>query len=140
MKPLDKSLPYLSRALLALMWGFTAIHYNDLPAEIPIHFNARGIADGFGTRIHCWGLPLLATLMALLMNSLTKRKHIKRSEKQLLDYMQLLLVLLFGYIQVQVFFVAVEKSTGLGQWFLPISMGLFFLPIIGIIVQQQRKN
>ena len=140
LKKIDQPIRYLSLAILMFMWGFTAVHFSDLPTEIPIHFNARGIADGFGTRIHCWGLPILATIMAQLMHLLSKRKNIKKAEKQLLDYMQLLLVLLFGYIQIQVFFVAVGKSTGLGQWFLPLTMGLFLLPIIQVVAQQRRND
>lgn len=130
----------IARILFIFLWGFTIIHYRDLPNEIPIHFNATGQPDAYDTRIHVWGLPIIATLLFLLFNALGKRKQITDQEKVLLDQMQLLIVGVFGYIQLHVFFVALGLRSGLGKWFLPISVMLFFVPVISIIFQQQKKD
>lgn len=121
------------------MWGFTLIHFNDLPEEIPIHYNAKGVPDGYDTRIHIWGLPLIATLLFLLLNGLQKRTGIQPIELQLLQWMQLLILGTFTYIQLQTFFVAVNKSNGLGSWFLPLVMISFLAPIIWVIKKQQQS-
>ena len=134
-----KKLKYTTLFLLVLMWGFTLIHFNDLPAEIPIHYNAKGIPDGFDTRIHIWGLPLIATLLFLLLNGLQKKTGIQPIELQLLQWMQLLILGTFTYIQLQTFFVAVNKSNGLGSWFLPLVMISFLAPIIWVIKKQQQS-
>lgn len=121
------------------MWGFTLIHFNDLPEEIPIHYNAKGIPDGFDTRIHIWGLPIISSLLFALLGGLQKRKGIQQIEQQLLQWMQLLLLIVFTYIQLQTFFVAVNKSNGLGSWFLPLVMISFLAPIIWVIRKQQQS-
>lgn len=119
------------------MWGFTLIHFNDLPEEIPIHYNAKGVPDGFDTRIHIWGLPLIATLLFLLLGGLQKRTGIQKIELQLLQWMQLLILGTFTYIQLQTFFVAVNKSNGLGGWFLPTVVIGFLVPLFWVIKKQQ---
>ena len=134
-----KKLKYTTLFLLVLMWGFTLIHFNDLPEEIPIHYNAKGIPDGYDTRIHIWGLPLIATLLFLLLNGLQKKTGIQLIELQLLQWMQLLILGTFTYIQLQTFFVAVNKSNGLGSWFLPLVMISFLAPIIWVIKKQQQS-
>ena len=133
----NNKLKYATLFLLVLMWGFTLIHFNDLPEEIPIHYNAKGVPDGFDTRIHIWGLPLIATLLFLLLGGLQKRTGIQKIELQLLQWMQLLILGTFTYIQLQTFFVAVNKSNGLGGWFLPTVVIGFLSPIFWVIKKQQ---
>lgn len=133
----NNKLKYATLFLLVLMWGFTLIHFNDLPEEIPIHYNAKGVPDGFNTRIHIWGLPLIATLLFLLLGGLQKRTGIQKIELQLLQWMQLLILGTFTYIQLQSFFVAVNKSNGLGGWFLPTVVIGFLAPIFWVIKKQQ---
>ena len=136
---MDKKSTYIGRAVFVLLWGFTLIHFKDLPAEIPIHYNAKGLPDGFDTRIHIWGLPIIASLLYALLNDLQKRTRIQLIEKQLLQWMQLLILVIFTYIQLQTFFVAVNKSDGLGSWFLPSVMISFLAPIIWVIRKQQQS-
>ena len=133
----NNKLKYPTLFLLVLMWGFTLIHFNDLPEEIPIHYNAKGVPDGFDTRIHIWGLPLIATLLFLLLGGLQKRTGIQKIELQLLQWMQLLILGTFTYIQLQTFFVAVNKSNGLGGWFLPTVVIGFLAPLFWMIKKQQ---
>jgi drug/metabolite transporter (DMT)-like permease len=135
----NKKLKYTTLFLLVLLWGFTLIHFNDLPEEIPIHYNAKGIPDGFDTRIHIWGLPIIATLLFFLLNGLQRRTGMQQIERQLLQWMQLLILGIFTYIQLQTFFIAVNKSNGLGSWFLPLVMISFFVPIFWVIRKQQRS-
>ena len=133
----NNKLKYPTLFLLVLIWGFTLIHFNDLPEEIPIHYNAKGVPDGFDTRIHIWGLPLIATLLFLLLGGLQKRTGIQKIELQLLQWMQLLILGTFTYIQLQTFFVAVNKSNGLGGWFLPTVVIGFLAPLFWVIKKQQ---
>ena len=135
----NNKLKYATLLLIALMWGFTLFHFNDLPEQIPIHYNAKGIPDGFDTRIHIWGLPLIATLLFLLLAGLQKRTGIQQIELQLLQWMQLLIQGTFTYIQLQTFFVAVNKSNGLGSWFLPVVVISFLAPIFWVIKKQQQS-
>ena len=135
----NKKLKYSTLFLLVLLWGFTLIHFNDLPKEIPIHYNAKGVPDSFDTRIHIWGLPIIATFLFALSNRLQKRTRIQKIELQLLQWMELLILVIFTYIQLQTFFVSVNKINGLGSWFLPAAMIGFLGPIFWVIRKQQQS-
>ena len=60
---------------LVLMMAFTAFHYGELPAEIPIHYNAAGVPDGYGEKQDVWALPVIA--IALFGGLLTLEKKTK---------------------------------------------------------------
>ena len=127
LKKLVSQLPLIS---LLFLWGFTAVHYSDLPTEIPIHFNAKGVPDGFATRIHCWGMPLFASLLYFGLNVPLKRLGIKESEKKVLFWTQGIIMGIFFYIQYQSFLVALGRSEGLGMWFLPFTFLVLLLPVV----------
>ena len=133
----NNKLKFTTLLSLVLLWGLTLIHFNDLPEKITIHYNAKGVPDGFDTRIHVWGLPLIATLLFLLLSGLQKKTGIQKIELQLLQWMQLLILGTFTYIQLQTFYVAVNKSNGLGGWFLPTVVIGFLAPIFWVIKKQQ---
>lgn len=54
--------------LVILNFIIVGIFYVDLPEEIPIHFNFKGEADGFGSKTNIWFLPLLTLIMYYGMN------------------------------------------------------------------------
>ncbi len=124
---------------MLLLWGFTTIHFKDLPEEIPIHFNASGFPDHYDTKLHIWGLPIIATVLFGLLDRLAIRPAIQAGERQLLQWMQVFILGIFTYIQIQVFFVAVQKSSGLGRWFLPLTILGFLVPLIWGLIKQQRS-
>ena len=47
---MKKSTPnlFIALVLIAIPFGYAAFIYSSLPATIPIHFNYKGEADGFG--------------------------------------------------------------------------------------------
>ena len=126
--------------LLLILWGFTAVHYSDLPTEIPIHFNAKGVPDGFATRIHCWGMPSFASLLYFGLNFPLKRIGIKENEKKVLFWTQGIIMGIFCYIQYQSFLVALGRSQGLGVWFLPFTFLVLLLPVFVGIRQGKIKS
>ena len=58
--PMDSG-PYRSIPLAAVILGFAvvAIHWSSLPDTIPIHYNLRGEADGYGSRWLLWLVPAI---------------------------------------------------------------------------------
>ena len=121
---------------LLIIWGFTAVHFSDLPEQIPMHYNASGQPDAFGPKQNIWFLPLLMVGMAAGLWALEK-KVATPSEKNILQWVNLATVLLFGYIQVQNFLVALGHSQGLGQWFLPFSLGGTLVLIVLVIIKNR---
>lgn len=131
-------MPFIPHFFLLFLWGFTVVHFHDLPKEIPIHFNAKGVPDSYATRIHSWGIPLIATFLFFTLNFPLRRMGIETHEKKVLFWMQVILMVIFCYIQYQSFLVALKRSAGLGTWFLPLTIFLMLIPIF-FGIQQGRK-
>ena len=53
--------PYRTIPLAAVILGFAvvAIYWSSLPDSIPIHYNLRGEADGYGSRWILWLIPVI---------------------------------------------------------------------------------
>ena len=66
-----------TRILLALTFlvvcahvAFSATVYGDLPARIPTHFDAAGVADGFGPKSNWWLLTATSVVTTALLAGL----------------------------------------------------------------------
>ena len=129
-----------SLILLIILWGFTGVHYQDLPANIPIHFNALGEPDNFGSRIHSWGIPIIASLLYVLLSQISTRKKIHSQEVKIIAWLKLGILFLFAYLQVNVFLVSLGQIEGLGVGFLPFSIVLLLVPSIVVMFQKKGKD
>lgn len=125
--------------VLLLSWGFTAVHYGDLPEKIPTHFNAFGQPDAFGEKQNIWALPLIMSLIFGLLHWMQGRVN-STSEAKLLQWVNLSTLLLFATIQVETFLVALQRIQGLGKWFLPISMTGMLVPILYFAIKNNRTK
>ena len=70
-----KTLTVAAPLLLLLAWSITAwalFGPHPLPARIPTHFNAAGLADGWGTPGMLWLLPIMATVIYALMTMVAR--------------------------------------------------------------------
>ena len=127
---MKQRIEYITLGFLFLLWGFTTVHFSDLPETLPIHFDALGKPDDFGPRSFAFGLPIVASILYGLLSLVGKRKKVPTKDKYVLLWIQSLIVLIFAYIQVQSFLVALGRSNGLGSWFLPLCVGLLLFPLL----------
>ena len=116
--------------LLVFLWGFTLVHFGDLPDRVPIHYDVLGKPDRYGSQSYVWGLPLLASILLIILASFQKRMPLKEMEKEILGWLKISILLIFGYIQFQSFLIALGRSNGLGPWFLPLSVALTLVPLL----------
>lgn len=131
--------------LLILHWGFVLVHYPDLPALIPIHFDAAGEPDSYGNRIIFWLLPAINTALFALLLVLSRYPHrlnypvsltpsnteaLYRYGVSTLQFLQLSVTALFSLITWQTARIAMGYSDGLGVWMLPLVLSLVFLPLL----------
>ncbi|MBT8222013.1 MAG: DUF1648 domain-containing protein [Eudoraea sp.] len=137
--------------LLALLMSFLfpAIYYATLPDQIPIHFNASGLADSYGEKSMVWFLPILGSLMCFGLYKLRKNfrklnpRGTERENK--ISTMGLLIsgflvALSFAYINIQMVRIALGKSENLGTWFLPLFIAAFLiLPFLPILKFRKRR-
>ena len=125
---------------LVLMMVFSAFHYGELPAEIPIHYNAAGVADGYGEKQDVWALPVIA--IVLFVGLLTLEKKTKKPlEKKVIKGLNVAIVLTFSYLQLKTLSVAIHRSEGLGKWFLPVFIFVMtIVPLLPILKEKFRPK
>lgn len=127
------------------IWLQVAIFYPKLPDIIPIHFNGAGIPDGFGAKGNILTLPTVATIIFVGMTVLNRFPHIfnyptniteENALRQytlatrLIRHLKFMIVCIFLLISFKTIQVAHGNADGLGNWLLPLIMGLNFIPLI----------
>jgi uncharacterized membrane protein len=151
----DKLLEIIGWITLALQWIMTILNYSNLPDTIPIHFNASGQADDFGSKWYIFTLPIIGTVIFLGITILNKFPHIfnypstitkDNAEKQyknalrMMIYLKFVIVFTFIIIQYKTIQTAFGNSQGLGVWFLPLSMGLILIPTIFFVIKAVKTK
>ena len=146
----DKLLELFGWGVLLALWVWTGTSYSNLPDSIPTHFNAAGEADDYGRKASIFGLPVVASLLYIGLTLLNRVPHIFNfptpvtQENALIQYMnatrmirflKLILVVVFGGISFQTIQQANGETDGLGVWFLPVTLGLIFLPLIYFVIK-----
>jgi hypothetical protein len=101
----------IGSALLAAIFGFTALRYGDLPARIPIHFGLDGRANSFGPRPTAWMLPLIGLLISGFFGGLFAAR-----EPNVPLLLPVLILAIFLYVQVQMLDAAINGSNRIDQW------------------------
>lgn len=151
----DKLVEVLGWLILLTLWGWTIAHYSSLPDTIPTHFNAAGEADGFGGKASIITLPIIATLLFIGLTVLNRYPHIFNYPTaitqdnalrlytlatRMLRYLKLILVVVFGGIEFMTIQHATGEATGLGVWFLPLTLMLIFLPLIYFVIKSIKEK
>lgn len=141
----DEILEITGWICICTIWILTAVNYQNLPDIIPIHYNAVGKADGYGDKWMIFTLPLIATILFIGLSILNRYPHMfnypvkitaDNAMKQygiatrMMRYLKLMIVLIFGLISYQTINHANGHEDGLGIWFLPLVIGLVFIPIV----------
>jgi uncharacterized membrane protein len=146
----DKLLELLGWGVLLALWVWTGTSYSNLPDTIPTHFNAAGEADGFGRKASIFGLPVIASLLYIGLTLLNRVPHSFNfptpvtqdnalnqytNATRMIRSLKLILVVVFGGISFQTIQQANGETDGLGVWFLPVTLGLIFLPLIYFVIK-----
>lgn len=154
LSPLDNKLELISKILLGIIWALTVYSLLKLPTTIPVHFNASGQADNFGSKLTLLILPILATVIYLGLTQLNKYPHIfnymtkiteENAQKQytiatrILRFLKLSIVVIFSLIILFTYLTAIAVTNGLGSWFWPFTLALLLIPVI-ISVSQLFKQ
>jgi len=152
---IDKAIEIIGWFSIVVIWFFIIINYNKLPDIIPIHFNAYGEADNFGWKIDILTLPIIASILFVGLTLLNRYPYIfnyptditeENAQRQytiatrMIRYLNLIIVLIFGYIAFTTIQNAKGQVDGLGIWFLPLSLGIVFIPMIYAIVKLTKKK
>jgi uncharacterized membrane protein len=151
----DQVFELLGWGVLLALWVWTGMSYSSLPDTIPTHFNAAGEADGFGRKASIVGLPVIATLLYIGLTLLNRVPHIFNfptpvtednalkqytNATRMIRYLKLILVLVFAGISFQTIQQANGEAAGLGVWFLPVTLGAIFLPLLYFVINSIKEK
>jgi hypothetical protein len=100
-------------------------------------------------------LPLVATVLFIGLTILNKFPHIFNypteitednalrqytNATRLIRYLKVIIVVIFGLIAFETIRHANGQTEGLGIWFLPMTMGLIFIPLIYFLIKSTKTK
>lgn len=123
----------LSILALLLLLVLPAAYFTDLPDSIPQHYNARGEADGFGSKRIIWALPVIGAFLFGLLTLLSRMPHIYNYPLQITEenapyqyklaarmirMLKALILLMFAFLTWKMIDGALSGNMHLGSHFL----------------------
>ncbi len=146
----DKVIELFGWICLIGIWILTSSNYYSLPETIPIHYNGTGEADGFGKKWNILTLPIVSSTLFIGLTILNKYPHVFNypstitqenalrqytNATRLIRFLKLVIVIIFGLIVFKTIQNANGNADGLGAWFLPLTFGLMFIPMIYYLIK-----
>ncbi len=142
-------------ALATVFYGIVLVlqSWSSLPATIPTHFNAKGEADGWGSKGMIWLLPSITIIMVPMMLLLRKfpwlsntpiKINVENAELQyglivrLLSLLACAVSILFTVLVFDTISIARGGTSLLGWMFLPIILFATIAPIIWYFIAAFR--
>lgn len=106
--------PLLAVVIVALPFLYLGMQYSSLPDTVPVHFNAEGIADGFGSKSSLWLHTCILSVVAistyLLISNLHKidPKKTAKTSAATLHLLAIVMVLFLSVINISITYSAVN--------------------------------
>jgi uncharacterized membrane protein len=128
-------------SFLVILIALPIIYSGSLPDKIPVHFNAAGEVDGYGSRATLWMLPVIGFIMYAGMTVLEFFPHIYnypveiteenaatqyRLATRLIRILKTVILLIFSFISYKTIDTGLGKTVGLGKAFLPVFLLVTF--------------
>lgn len=151
----DKVFEILGFVLLLLLWVLPGAYYSCLPEIIPIHFNAAGKVDGYGSKATIFLLPAIGSALFAGLKILNRYPHIHNyavnitpenalkqytNSTRLVRVINTVVLLIFAIIVFEIIQTASGKSFSLGIWFLPFTLLLILAPVTFFTVKSFSLN
>jgi uncharacterized membrane protein len=141
----QKFLELLAVILLVILFGYLISNWSGLPARIPVHYNAGGTIDGWGSKNSLLVLPGICLLLYTLITVVSffpkawnvpvkltdeNRASVYTVTRSLLCVLKLVLLLTFTFIEI-----SMVKMQPLGVWFIYLIIAGVFCSIAGFTIK-----
>lgn len=128
--------------------------FNDLPDQIPKHFNALGQVDSYGNRGIIWLLPIVGLFLYIGLTALNKfpsafnyptkvtndnAERLYTLGTRTIRLLKIIVVLSFVFLNFKTIQIALNKSTEIGKFYLPIFLAVLTILIGTMIYKMTRK-
>ena len=133
---------------------FPVYFFNDLPSQIPKHFNALGQVDSYGPRVIIWLLPVIGLLLYAALTLLNKFPFAFNYPTKVTDdnaerlytlgtrtirLLKTIVVLSFFFLNFKTIEIALNKSTEIGKFYLPVFLAVLTISIGTMMYKMTRK-
>ena len=141
----DKAIELIGFLILITFWVIIIVSYNNLPEQIPIHYNGLGEVDNYSKKSSIFLLPIIGSFLFIILTLISKNPesfnyNVKITEQNaesqyrnsvnMMRIMKIIVIVIYFLIDFKTIKTSLGKSEGLGIWFLPMTLGIIFIPII----------
>lgn len=136
--------------LLVSMFGIVIINWNQIPDEIPLHYDALGNPNRWGDKAELWLLPIIALVLHGFLSlvghfpSMWNMPCDVKKEKQqaiyqctygMLQIINTMLLVMFLYATMVSMF-----NWQLPSWYLFVMLAFIFIPLIWTMFHIRKLN
>lgn len=151
----DQTIDLINLSLLVIIWITVILNYAQLPETIPIHYNASGEIDGYGSKQSIFLLPAIATVLLFGIMVLNRFPHLLnypasvneenasrlyRNATRMMRFLSLFVLLTFGFLTFKDILYAGDSSPNLGNWFIPVVLIVFSAPVAYFLYSVYKKK
>ena len=141
----EKIIEIIGYIILLAYWLVIITTYQNLPEKIPIHYNGLGEVDNYSKKSSIFLLPIIGSFIFIILTMINKNPEnfnysIKITEEnaenqyknsiKMIRLLKIIVIVIFFLIDFKTIKIAIGESEGLGNWFLPLTIGIIFIPII----------
>lgn len=150
--PVARLLDVLTLGIFLAVIIYLVIQFQNLPDQVPGHYDASGNVDRLGNKMELWILPVIAAGLWIGMTFLEKYPHTfnylnlrkdnieaqYRNGMLMINILKNESVLLFSFLSYQGTRIALGEADGLGIYFMPIFIGVILGSLIIFIIRMFR--
>ena len=143
---LEKLANIIGIASILFMVLYIALNWSALPDTVPMHFNAAGEVDGWGSKWSLLILPAIVIMLYALLSVIEGKPHTHnyparlteqnaaqfyKESRQILNFTKNIIAVMFAYIAIRVVLIVLEKVEGVGI----LVMGAFLIMLAFVIIR-----
>lgn len=155
LNPADWLTEIVAVVFLVILVGLPVFYFGELPEKVPVHFNAAGQIDDYGSKASLIVLPLTGLFMYGLLTVISLFPHIfnypvkitpENARVQyslatrMLRILKTVILVMFTFISYQTIRAAAGKTGGLGKVFLPVFLIITFGVVIVYLTQSLNNR
>lgn len=138
---LERILGIISVLGVLIAWTYLIVSWARLPNKIPTHFDFSGRVDSWGGKGSLLIVPIFMAVLYIILTITSKfpesfnymvnitEENARRqyqNARTSMAWLRAEITVMFLYLEWQGIQVAINKSTGLGLWFLPVFLIIVF--------------
>ncbi len=140
-------------SLFALTLVLMIFAWDSLPEKVPVHFNASGGADRYDTDFELLMLPVIGIILGMVMEILEKhpevhnyplrlnasnRREFYLNSRKILNLTKNMVFIIFSIVILEMLSVAINETSLLGGWMLPVILVLVFWPMVYGLFERRK--